>query len=106
MTGAISTVTGQAGISGWTPDGPAATAVLSGPSAITLVGNSTLFWTEQGTCIVRRLDLATGWVSTAAGMPRGCGYADGPALAAKFGASGLLGIVAENNSLFIADTGG
>ena len=107
--GTVTTLVGKAGISGWTPDGPASSAVLSGPWALTLIQNgSALAWTEQGTCVVRKLDLVTMTVTTVAGVPRGCQFGlnvVGPALSARFAPNGLLGIAAYGSSLFLSDTG-
>lgn len=103
--GFITTIAGVYGTPGWTPDGPAASSVLSMPWALLLTGgDSTLVWTEQGSCIVRQLSLGSSVVTTVAGSPRGCGYVEGPALSARFAASGLLGLAAYGNDLFIADT--
>ena len=71
-------------------------------------GDSALVWTDAGSCTVRKLDLSSAWVSTIAGTPRGCGYANGPALVSRFGATtgvtGMQGIAVYGNDVFVADT--
>ena len=43
-------------------------------------------------------------VETVAGVPRGPGSTDGPALSASFASSGPSGLAFFNNNLFIADS--
>lgn len=105
VDGSISTVAGSPGQSGWTPDGPGLSSLLSSPYAMTWIpGSNSLVWTEQMSCVVRKLSLSNGWVSTVAGTPNGCGFLDGPAQSAKFGVNGLFGIAAYGNDLFISDS--
>lgn len=103
---AVSTVAGSCGVAGWTPDGPAASSMLSSPYHITMgPGGSAVYWTEAGTCVVRRLHIAAAQVSTVAGTPRGCGaVADGSALTARFGAGGPQGLGFFGNDLYISDS--
>ena len=68
-------------------------------------GNS-VYWSETGTCIIRKLDLTTSIVSTVAGTPRGCNFnIVGPALASQFGPGGPMGFAFWGNDMIIADTG-
>ena len=67
---------------------------------------SSVYWSETGTCIIRKLDLTSSIVSTVAGSPRGCSCnITGPALASQFGAGGPLGFAFWGNDIIIADTG-
>ena len=103
--GTATTLVGQSWMAGWTPDGPAISARLSSPWALTLMQeDSVLVWTEQGSCIVRKLDLTSMMVSTLAGSPNMCGSQDGPALSARFGSGGLRGIATYGTDVFISDS--
>ena len=104
----VSTVAGTAGTSGWSPDGQALQGtLLSSPSAIVMSPDgASVYWSETGTCIIRKLDLATSTVSTVAGAPRGCSCGvTGPAFASQFGAGGPLGLAFWGNDMIIADSG-
>jgi sugar lactone lactonase YvrE len=73
VTGEITTIAGLAGAAGHV-DGPPSAARFSEPRGITTDGAS-LFVTESGNDDLRRIDLATGEVTTI-GNPAGtCGYA-------------------------------
>ena len=103
----VSTIAGQPGKAGWSPDGPAGASLLSQPWALAAGPASgtmpvDVFWSESGTGIIRRYNGAT--VSTYAGTPRGFGFVNGPALGAKFAAGGPQGIAFFGNDLFIVDT--
>ena len=65
-----------------------------------------LYWTETGTCIVRKLDFASGWVSTVAGIPRVCvssSNVTSPALSAGFSAGGPFDLAYSGSDLLITD---
>lgn len=106
--GMVSTVAGTPTISGWTPDGPATSAVLFSPTGMVMgPGGGSVYWTETGTCIVRKLDLTSAWVSTVAGTPRACvssSNVTGPALAAQFGWNGPWDLAFLGKDLLITDT--
>src|SRR2546430_318328 len=78
----ISTVAGN-GQSGFSGDGGPATAAAVSPGAVAVDANGNLFLTDNGR--VRRVDAATGIISTVAGVG-GCAFGGdgGPATAASF----------------------
>ena len=64
-----------------------------------------MYWSETGTCIIRKLDLSLSTVSTVIGAPRGCNSSVvGPALAAQFGAGFPAGFAFWGNNMIIADS--
>lgn len=103
-TGVIRTLagTGQHRCSG--DGGPATAATLNEPCALALDGKGSLFIADQSNNRVRRVDLESGLISTAAGTGES-GYAgDGmPAVDASLaGPSGLA--IGPDGALYIADT--
>ena len=109
----MSSVAGTAGLSGWSPDGPAPSALLSDPMSLTLgPGGTSLVWADTSTCVLRRLDLTSGGsgVSTVAGVPRSCGTRDGPALLGAQLGCGMgsnnpqKGLAFFGDDLFVADS--
>ncbi len=106
-TGLVSTFAGTDGISGWTGDGALATsAALSGPSSLA-ADNTYLYICDTGNNCVRRVEFATGLISTYVGMgPLNAGYnGDGGALAGtRLNAPEAIMIDSNDKNLFIADT--
>jgi len=104
MTGIITTIagTGQRRFSG--DDGPAVSAALNEPTALALDGKGHLYIDDQSNHRVRRLDLDSGIIATAAGTGEAGYSGDGmPAVeAALSGPSGLA--VDTEGALYIADT--
>ena len=110
----VSSVAGTAGLSGWSPDGPATSALLSNPMSLTLgPGGASLVWADTSTCVLRRLDLTPGGgsgVSMLAGVPRSCGTRDGPALLGAQLGCGMgsnnpqKGLAFFGDDLFVADS--
>jgi len=105
-TGLETLVAGSAeGAAGYA-DGSGADARFAGPWGITVDGAS-LYVADTGNNNIRRIELASGAVTTMAGSEAGGedgkGYADGPAADARF--SGPWGIVCLGTSLFVVDTG-
>jgi sugar lactone lactonase YvrE len=100
-TGAITTFagTGAAGFSG--DGGPATAAQLNTPRFLA-VGSGYLYVSDTGNYRVRRVDLATGTITTFAGTGV-AGFAGdgGPATAAQF--SIPLGLAVDSGNLYIAD---
>lgn len=96
--------TGDPGFSG--DGGPALDSILSGPSGIALDGAGNLYVADTGNNVIRKIDAATGIISTVAGSPNGAaGFAGdgGPATSALL--SSPQGItVGSNGNLYIADT--
>lgn len=75
-------------------------ASLNGPKDLCLVGDSVVYFTEEGSHTVRKLVLATGRVSTLAGG--GSGFANGPGSTARF--NGPQGLTNRGDSvLYVAD---
>jgi len=103
-TGDITTIagTGQHRFSG--DGGPAVAAALHDPTALAFDGAGNLYIADQGNHRVRRLDLATGVISTVAGVGESMYNGDGiPACEAGLaGPSGLA--CASDDILYIADT--
>ncbi len=109
-TGIITTVAGG----GVCPDGggfcgdggPALAAVLSGPNGIAVDAAGDIFVADSGNDRIRRIDHATGGITTVAGGGSCPGYYcgdGGPATSAKLGHPEGVGVDAGGN-LFIADT--
>lgn len=103
-TGTITTVagTGQKRFGG--DGGPGTAAALNEPTALALDGRGGLYIADQSNNRVRRLDLATGTIRTAAGNGESGYSGDGvPATEASLaGPSGLA--VGPDGALYIADT--
>ena len=83
-TGIITTVagTGVAGFSGDNGQGKAAR--LKAPRGVTLEGDGTLYIADSGNNRIRKLDLASGVITTIAGSAKGFSGDGGPASAARF----------------------
>jgi sugar lactone lactonase YvrE len=101
-SGIITTIAGN-GTAGFSGDGgPATSASLNGPISVTLAG-SNLFITDIGNNRVRRVDLATGIITTIAGNGRvGFSGDGGPATSAMFRRPRQIAADSSGN-LFIAD---
>lgn len=102
-TGIISTVAGD-GTDGLSGDGGLAVAAsLNNPNAAALDATGNLFIADVGNNRIRRVDVATGIISTVAGNgDRGFGGDDGPAIDASLGfPDGMAFDIAGN--LFIAE---
>lgn len=100
-TGNVTIIAGS-GAAGYL-DGPAATAQFSLPSGIAVDGAGNVFVTEFGNHTVRKIDMATGMVSTVAGNGTpGC--VNGNGTAARF--TNPTGITVDGaGNLFVADWG-
>jgi DNA-binding beta-propeller fold protein YncE len=103
-TGTISTVAGIGQPRYGGDGGPAASAGLNEPAALAVSDSGTLYVADQSNNRVRAIDLATGFIRTVAGTGSAAYNGDGiPAIeAALAGPSGLA--LAEDGTLFIADT--
>ncbi|MBU2008400.1 MAG: hypothetical protein KJ624_00900 [Chloroflexi bacterium] len=101
--GTITTVAGN-GTSGFGGDGgPATAAQLSGPRSAAL-GSGNLYIADSGNNRVRRVDLATGTITTLAGNGAvGSGGDGGPATAAQL--NNPIGLALGSGNLYIADSG-
>jgi sugar lactone lactonase YvrE len=93
-----------AGVSGGPGDldGIGATARFRSPSGVTSDGVGNLFVTDSGNSVVRRIDIATGTVTTLAGSPRSTGRTDGTGTAARF--ESPRGVASDGlGNLFVVD---
>lgn len=98
-TGVVSTLAGTAGSRG-TTDGIGAAARFDIPDAITTDGTN-LYVTDYST--IRKVVIATGAVTTIAGVPETPGSTDGVGSAARF--YGSYGITTDGVNLYVADSG-
>ncbi len=105
-TGIITTVAGQGGMSGYSGDGgPAVAAQLFEPYEIRFDKAGNLFVVEMMNHIVRRVDAASGLISTVVGCGRkGFAGDDGPAIEAELHRPHSIAIDAVGD-LFICDIG-
>jgi trimeric autotransporter adhesin len=104
-TGTITTVAGN-GQPGYSGDGgPATSASLAAPGGVALDAQGNLFIADAGNARVRRVDAATGTITTVAGNGQpGDGGDGGPATSAHFIQPEGVVVDAQGN-LFIADSG-
>ena len=107
-SGIITTVAGS-GESGFFGDaGPATTAMLSGPSGVAADASDNLFIADAGNVRIRKVDAATGIITTVAGNGNfGFSGDGGPATEAALGLSFFSGsevVPDAAGNLFIADT--
>ena len=104
-TGIITTLVGAAGY-GYSGDGgPAINARLSDVASIAVDGGGNLLISDMGNACIRKVDFATGLITTVAGNGvAGCSGDDGPANTAQLNMP--RNVVADSaGNLFIADTG-
>ena len=103
-TGGIDTIAGN-GIVGFSgDDGPAIDASLSFPSPIAVDADGNLFVADRDNDRIRRVDAATGIISTVAGGGTRSHLIDGPATGAKLLSPHGIAVDADGN-LLIADVG-
>ncbi len=103
----MSTVAGN-GNAGNTGDGGLATlASLSSPTSVVLDGAGNLYFADSNNHAVRMVSLATGIITTVAGVPGVQGYQGdgGSAILANLDTPDAVAIDAVNGYLYIADTG-
>jgi len=93
-TGVVTTIAGLAGSSG-SVDGVGSAARFNGPVGIAYDGNGNLFICDTSNNTIRKLVIATGAVTTIAGLAGSSGSADGVGSAARFGYP--RGIVYDGN---------
>jgi sugar lactone lactonase YvrE len=99
-TGVVTTLAGSAGISG-SADGTATAARFSGPGGITTDGIN-LFVADSGNHAIRKVEIASGAVTTLAGTAGTSGPTDGAGVTAQF--NNPIGITTDGTNLFVADT--
>jgi hypothetical protein len=101
-TGAVRTIAGSPNEAG-TIDGAGSAARFEGPGAIACDGTGSLFVDDSG--VIRKVDIATGAVTTLAGVARAGGPWDGVGTNAyfSFGEKGLA--CDDTGNVFVADSG-
>jgi PKD repeat protein len=100
-TGEVTTLAGLAGSSG-NADGIGSAARFSGASGVASDGFGNLYVADTGNCTIRKIVLATGDVSTLAGLAGSYGNTDGAASAARFWAP--EGITADGSgNIYVAE---
>lgn len=96
----VTTLAGTAGVLGFS-DGVGTSALFNYPQAITSDGTS-LYVADTVNNTVRKILIATGEVTTLAGMSGACGATDGTGSDARFNAP--HGITTDGTNLYVADT--
>lgn len=102
-TGELVTIAGQAGAAG-NNDGAATSARFHGPEGLALDGAGGLYIADAGNHVVRKLLLASGEVSTVAGLAGSSGASDGVGAAARFDQPLDIAFDGHGN-LYVADAG-
>ncbi|MGA1981957.1 MAG: hypothetical protein ABSG84_05755 [Acidobacteriaceae bacterium] len=104
VTGVIWTVAGIGGVSGYSGDGgPATQAHLAYPSAVAFDGDHSLYISDTGNNVVRKVNLSTGIITTVAGTGV-AGYSGDGGAATAGQLNYPWGIALGNNgSLYIAN---
>ncbi len=100
-TGQVTTLAGGAGVAG-SADGTGVAARFNGPSGILRVGGN-LYVTDYGSHTIRRVEIATGAVTTLAGLAGTAGSADGVGAVARFNSP--YGLASDGTNLFVTDFG-
>ena len=100
-TGAVTTIAGTAGQSG-TTDGTGAAARFNNPHGLAYDGAGALYVSDAGNLTIRKLDLASGAVTTLAGTAGSRGSTNGTGAAALFSSPHELAF--HNGSLFVVDS--
>jgi sugar lactone lactonase YvrE len=100
--GIITTVVGQGGHNGWSGDGgPATKAKIDGPKGILFDRNGNLIIADSGNDKIRRVDAATGIITTIAGTGvTGESGDGGPATEAKLYEPRTMALAADGSILF------
>ena len=96
----VSTIAGKAGVSG-AVDGNATKAHFNLPQGITIDGRN-LYVADLSNHTIRKIEIATGSVSTIAGLAGKKGSADGKGSAARFNRP--FGITTDGNLLYVTDS--
>src|ERR1017187_7871442 len=103
-TGIIQTVAGIGGRAGYSGDGgPATQALPASPDGIAFDGDHTLYISDTGNSVIRKVDLTTGIITTIAGTgTAGFSGDGGPATSAQLNYPWGISLGSEG-SLYIAD---
>jgi len=99
-TGVVTTLAGTAGYSG-SDDATGSAARFSYPYSITTDGTN-LYVADTLNCTIRKIVIASGVVTTLAGIAGSSGSADGTGSAASFSTPG--GITTDGTNLYVADS--
>lgn len=99
-TGAATTLAGQTGVAG-NADATGTLATFTYPYAVTTDG--TFVYVADGAHLIRRIEIATGVVTTIAGQAGICTYVDGTGTAATF--CNPHGLTTDGVNLYVADSG-
>lgn len=100
-TGAVTTIAGSPGMEGAT-DGTGDAVRFYKPYGLATHGTD-LYITDSHNHTIRKLEIATGKVTTIAGSPEKRAHADGAGSAARFRSP--MGITTDGTNLYVADTG-
>jgi sugar lactone lactonase YvrE len=101
--GGITAVAGQYGVAGADDTDAGVAALFNGPHGLALDGTGNLYVADSFNHTIRRVDLATGSVSTLAGVAGQRGFSDGAGTAARFNSP--RGLYADGAGLlWVADT--
>lgn len=98
-TGAVTTIAGTSGISG-DSDGNGASARFRILTSITTDGTN-LYIADD--CMIRKMDLASGEVTTLAGSPSARGTTDGVGASARFSPS-IYGLTTDGTNIYATET--
>jgi sugar lactone lactonase YvrE len=97
-SGAVTTLAGAADAQG-SMDGAGADARFYGPEGIATDGAGNLFVADDGNNTIRQIAIATGAVTTLAGMAATWGSADGTGAMARFASP--FGVVSDGGALYV-----
>jgi sugar lactone lactonase YvrE len=100
-SGTVATLAGTVDVVG-SSDGPGARALFSRVRGLALDGAGHLFAADSGNSTIRQIDLATGTVSTLAGLAQAPGSTDGNLAAARFNQPYAL-LADKNGHLYVGD---
>jgi sugar lactone lactonase YvrE len=98
-TGVVTTIAGSVGMTG-SSDGTGAAARFNGPGAMVIDGAGNLYVADNFT--IRQVVVATGVVTTLAGIAEMTGSSDGTGAAARFNQPGSVAVDGAGN-LYVAD---
>ncbi len=101
-TGAVTTIAGQAGVTGSTY-GTGTAATFNGPSGITIDANGTLYLADSENNTIRTIT-ANGFVGTLAGLAGSTGAADGTGSAARFNDPSAVVADSSGANVYVLDT--
>jgi hypothetical protein len=103
-TGIIQTIAGTGGHSGYSGDGgPATQAHLNNPNGLAFDGDHSLYISDTGNNVIRKVDLATGTITTVAGTGTGGFSGDGSTATSGQLNSPWQIALGNDGSLYIAD---